>query len=184
MFEGWEHERNSRERTLKQGDVFIDVGACVGGWAIPAAIIGREVCAFEPNTNNAQILNANALLNHLDNITVLDKVVWNNNGPIHFDGWNAVEGDGALAVTLDSFCDDNNIIPDLIKVDVEGAEFRVIEGAQALIKRHKPRLLIEAHKQYDPNAVGLVTEAVMDLNDYTMCITARDGIQAAHLYFT
>ena len=63
-------------------------------------------------------------------------------------------------ITLDTFCGDS-IIPTFIKIDVEGEELRVIHGSRELIKKHKPRLLVEAHKSYDPKQVGNVVQYVL-----------------------
>jgi len=184
MFEGWEHERNSREHCLRDNDVFMDVGACNGGWSIPAALIAKQVYAFEPEPANARILCCNALINGLTNLAVINRAVWSKDGPVEFTGWNVQNGEGATAVTLDTFCDENNIIPDFIKIDVEGAEFEVIEGAKFTIKTHRPRLMVEAHKEYNPNAAPLVEQRVMDLNPgYKMSVIFDNGWQVSHLYF-
>lgn len=51
-----------------------------------------------------------------------------------------------MAVTIDSFCAEHNVQPDVIKVDVEGFEPCVIEGARRLIGQHRPMVwFVELH---------------------------------------
>lgn len=206
MFEGWEHESKSRDYCLRDNDIVVDVGACIGGWAIPAAVIGKYVYAFEPNREYADILRLNIHANGLNNIEVIDKAVSDIDGLVPFDGWTIesetpteaqvtqyaniarlAERDYEPAesttpgIKLDTFC--VNIKPDFIKIDVEGQELRVIAGAAQTLAS-KPRLMIEAHKEYDKDVVGKIERAIFDINpNYTMEIIYDNEWQVADLYF-
>lgn len=48
-------------------------------------------------------------------------------------------------VHLDGFIAESGLIPDVVKIDIEGGEFRALEGAQRLLERHHPDLIIETH---------------------------------------
>ena len=48
-------------------------------------------------------------------------------------------------IDLDTFTEKHSFNPQLIKIDVEGAEFLVLEGARRCIERHRPTLVIEIH---------------------------------------
>ena len=48
-------------------------------------------------------------------------------------------------VSIDSYCKINNLCPDLIKIDVEGAEINVLRGATDTIKRFKPLIFLSVH---------------------------------------
>ena len=52
--------------------------------------------------------------------------------------------------TIDEYCTENRVVPDGIKIDVEGAERLVIEGGQQTIDRYAPWILLEFHGQYMP----------------------------------
>jgi len=53
-------------------------------------------------------------------------------------------------INLDSFCFDNNIYPDFIKIDVEGHEEKVFRGAQKLLQKYRPIILCEVFtRQYE-----------------------------------
>lgn len=50
-------------------------------------------------------------------------------------------------MTLDSFVEENGVVPDVIKIDIEGAEFLMLQGAVSTLKRYNPVLYIELHTQ-------------------------------------
>ena len=57
------------------------------------------------------------------------------------------------AITVDSFCATANVLPDVIKMDVEGAELDALLGARETIRRCCPKLLIELH-HFDGNSAA------------------------------
>lgn len=140
-------------RELKPGGNFLDVGANGGVYTVVAArSVGPtgHVYAFEPGDREAKLLRENVLRNGLTNVTVIDSAVSNKKGIAQF----AISRDGAMnslarnrhpgqeieswktvnTTTLDSAVEEYGISNvDLIKVDVEGAEQLVLEGAQALL---------------------------------------------------
>jgi FkbM family methyltransferase len=54
--------------------------------------------------------------------------------------------------TLDSFVRSSGVIPDVVKIDVEGAELLVLEGAKRLLAVHRPVLIIGVHPYWLPRA--------------------------------
>lgn len=48
-------------------------------------------------------------------------------------------------LTVDKICENTNFIPDLIKIDVEGAELLVLKGIKEILKKSRPKLFIEVH---------------------------------------
>ena len=54
------------------------------------------------------------------------------------------------SVTLDRFVADSRIVPDLVKIDVEGAELLVLQGAESLLARHHPALILGVHSYWLP----------------------------------
>ena len=51
-------------------------------------------------------------------------------------------------ITLDSFVEKNGCIPELIKIDVEGAEINVLRGAKSVLREHHPEIVISVHPKH------------------------------------
>lgn len=137
--------------------VVYDVGAHVGFYTLLAARkVGPrgKIYAFEPVKDNLSYLKKNIEVNNLQNVTVVQSAISDFNGVVNFDfGMSSYNGQisdsGGIEVSaqsLDSFFQSASIEPpDLIKIDVEGAESRVLDGAQKLLTQVKPTLLIAIH---------------------------------------
>lgn len=124
------------------GELFVDVGAHVGTWALRATRSFRQVIAFEPDPTANKILRTNVKLNKLDNITVIEAAISNTFGETLLeDGTRNVKKVDRVPVrTLDSF----DLKPSLVKIDTEGNEVRVLQGALRTLTQ-KPQLMIETH---------------------------------------
>ena len=146
------------ESLLAPGEVFVDVGAHVGTWAIYFALRGHPTYAFEAHPEIARMLRAGAALCNVD-ISVGEyalsdqegKAVWRN--PAH----NSFSGGGGSIVcdyhgdtsghtqvttsTLDSVEWGERVA--LLKIDVEGAELEVLRGGFRFLREHRPRILLE-----------------------------------------
>lgn len=152
------------ESVLKPGMVMLDVGANDGFFTIFAARrVGEagQVFAFEPSEQEYNRLQANLALNQLHNVRPLKKAVADRNGQgllriceYGHEGQNTlgdfvhqVQGAGSQPVELCSldehFALENLSHLDFIKIDVEGAEYKVLLGARQLIGRFKPVILLE-----------------------------------------
>jgi FkbM family methyltransferase len=134
---------------VRAGDVVYDVGAHVGFFSVCAALLGARVYAFEPAPENARRIRRQAELNDLP-IEVVEAAVWDSDRGVHLlaGDWTSeyrTAPDGSIAsVALDDFVRDHER-PDLAKIDVEGAEGRVLRGAARLLEAHRPTLLCEVH---------------------------------------
>jgi FkbM family methyltransferase len=125
---------------LKPGDVFVDVGANIGYYTILAStLVGAsgKVFAIETTPQIAKVLRFNIKLNELRNVTVVDKATWNSycklKMKIAFGEFgcasffrNGVEVD-VDAIPLDEVLVNVSKIK-LIKIDVKGAEYEVLQG--------------------------------------------------------
>jgi len=137
---------------LREGMMFWDVGAHIGEYAILAAgIIGDTggVCAFEANPELCSLLLQTVAMNRLANVHVLASAVCHRQGDVHFDicaepSISSIRGgqesrEGVVktllvpATTLDEWWDQDERRPDVIKVDVEGAERLVLQGSRRLL---------------------------------------------------
>lgn len=152
-------------KVLRQGMVFIDVGASEGLYSLFAAKRIEPtgtVLACEPSHREFTRLQANLQLNHLRNVRALQIGLSNRSGEamLRVAGY-AHEGQNTLGdfvhtniecshmeqvalKRLDDLIDEERLRQvDIIKLDVEGAEFSVIDGAQRTLAKFSPLLLLE-----------------------------------------
>jgi FkbM family methyltransferase len=154
------YERDVQEylaSTLRDRDVFWDIGAHGGFFTLLASrLVGiqGQVIAFEPAIDNRLRLCRSLELNRTTNVEVLGYAVSAKDGPAPLYAHRessmrslvrARTTDAADEVecrTLDSL---GKVypIPDLVKVDVEGAELDVLRGGQELIASHRPAIVVE-----------------------------------------
>lgn len=138
-----------------------DVGANIGPHAMLAGRLAREVHAFEPTPQNAAQLRQNIAANSLENVTVHECVLAANEGTAMIrdaavgDGTPSI-GDGDLSVPQYPGDDLVSEIPppDVVKIDVEGSEARVIEGLSETLADHASWVFLEVHHEA-PNRADL-----------------------------
>ncbi|HET7207559.1 MAG TPA: FkbM family methyltransferase [Terriglobales bacterium] len=167
---------------VKKGMTVIDVGAHIGYYSLYFAKCvgptGRVFC-FEPVPENLALLRKNIQLNQISWIEALPNAVYSCIKDISFavpsESENSGEGSLTLdrggrqilvhAISLDSFCSSSDIRPDLIKLDVEGAELEALLGAKDIIDRCRPKLLIELH-HFDGNVAGHPVPGLLTSSGY------------------
>jgi FkbM family methyltransferase len=133
--------------TPNNGQVVIDVGANYGDSAIWwSKKFGAKVIAFEPLSYVFTELERNIKLNAVDvvayNIALGsgEEVYGNSVGGMLSTGGNLKIN----TERLDSYTFDR---VDLLKIDVEGFEYEVLNGAEKTISKFKPRIIIETHSR-------------------------------------
>lgn len=134
-----------------RGDIVFDVGSQYGDYAVICAkLYGAKVVAFEPIESNIEIMKRNAILNGVEdriecrNIGISDQKTMTQ-GNIRFDMFLDEPGGYTVNLdTLDNLCGEIERI-DLLKIDVEGFEFKVLSGGIKTISRLKPKIIIETH---------------------------------------
>lgn len=154
------YERDTQQcllSILEPGMTFYDLGANVGFYSVLAAsVVGSQgrVVAFEPLPRNLGFLQRHVAINGLSQVTVVPSAVAARRGTARFTvhergemGQLAATGGMEVAVTtLDDFVFSGaERPPDVIKVDVEGAECAVLEGARRTLREVRPRLFIAQH---------------------------------------
>lgn len=151
---------------LQEDSVFYDIGSFHGYYSMLAGV-GETSYAFEMDPENYKKLQANIDLNkHLD-INAYNQAIWNENTKIKADvgkgGKSSVNSgeEEVEAIKLDSFAQDHKI-PDIIKVDVEGAGYQVLKGAEETLKRHSPTIFIELHYGGRLESFGSSAEEIHD----------------------
>lgn len=165
-------------QVLSSDTVLYDVGAHIGFYALPAARLGAEVIAFEPDPDNAARLRAHVDRNHLgDKVRTVEAAAWSNScSSITFRrGWPRSQGGVSwrnrqpvlaageiievATVCLDDFIAGGGPVPDVIKVDVEGSESEVLKGAANTLRDHHPALIVEVHTDTECAAVTQILES-------------------------
>jgi len=177
------YETTSMKRLdLQQGDVFVDVGAHIGKYTIVAAAkVGDKgkVISVEPFPPNFALLKENVLLNRLGNVEVINVAAWNSSNQLRFFvGASSAHGGAYFNYDLNSItvkaekidrivADAELSHVDWIKIDVEGAEYEVLQGLEKTLDKFKPRLIVEVW-QKNQNKV----EKLLSKHNYVMsCIS-------------
>jgi FkbM family methyltransferase len=137
--------------------VVYDIGANVGFYTLLAAkSVGARglVVSFEPLPRNVHFLRAHLALNHISNVMIETVAVADRSGPARFErAASPTEGrlstSGTMSVNcvaLDDLVAETRIPPPtIVKIDVEGGELQVLEGAAAVLAAHKPVMIIATH---------------------------------------
>lgn len=128
---------------LREDMLFLDVGAHYGYYVLLASPRVRKVVAVEPSAPVRAVLMENINRNRLGNVTVIETPLFSEfvRGSVRKSAFRP-RLDGQLkAATLDSL----QLIPDVIKIDIEGAEYDVLKGAKETLILHRPAILFELH---------------------------------------
>lgn len=152
-----EFESECVKKVISKGNVVLDIGANQGYFSLFfAKLIGEngKVISFEPDAENCTIIKKNIGLNGYTNINLHQKAVCDKTAKIKMyvgdyrTGNRIYESEKNRAafdiegISLDDFLknSENNI--DFIKIDVEGAEFSVIEGMKKFLEEKKDLVLM------------------------------------------
>ena len=143
-------ERDDRDKYLRKGEVAFDVGCGVGTWALPMALLYKHVYAFDVDLAAVNATKENAKLNGMKNISIQHVHVYDKRqdsvGSI--DILSDVTRPEDLTfneLLLDDYLDKSDQPVSLIKVDVEGEELHVLNGALKVIEKYRPLLIVEVH---------------------------------------
>jgi FkbM family methyltransferase len=153
------------KRHLRPGDIVCDIGANKGSFILWLSRWVRhgQVVAFEPQPKFAQRLAAVCNAIGLNNVRVEAKAVYSHSGhrdlfvPAgHSPGASlthaAVEAESFTTlsvpvVALDDYFSESDKIT-LLKIDVEGAELGVLQGAERILRQHAPLLVFECENRH------------------------------------
>lgn len=160
----WLYRRyNRHDFGVKPGEIVVDLGGNVGVFAVHAGVVGeaKKVVSFEAHPDNFAFLKRNAETNNRrfnrDAIVPVHQAVWEHDRGItlHDDpenpgGHSVVLGSGRAiqipSTTLSAIFDQYQLPGcDLLKVDIEGAEYAVFESSRDALKR-VGRIVMEHHK--------------------------------------
>lgn len=170
-------------RSVGRGDVVLDLGAHIGYYTLLASrLVGGagRVFALEPEPRNAAYLRWHVRLNRRRNVEVVESAAFDRTGELRFDpgrgsGTGRVSEHGSVAVRsvrVDDFVARRGIAPTVLKVDVEGGERPVLEGARETLLRHRPLLFLSTH---GPAAAESCRRLLADLGYHAEPMGAAGG---------
>jgi len=153
---------------FKENEVFYDIGANIGLYSIYAALKGCKVCAFEPESQNYAELNNNLYKNQLTELVKAINIAFSSENKLDVLNLSSVQPGAALhnigepltyekisfnpkfiqsicAYRLDDFIEMYKLpVPNYLKIDVDGHEYEIIQGAQQTLQSNDLRsILIE-----------------------------------------
>jgi len=156
--------------------VFVDMGANVGNFSLGLCKLAKHIFAFEASKANAEALTYNLKVNNVNNVTVVNRAVeiednkllelnlspdTSGNNSLYTKAGNSFEK--VQSITLDTFIIEHQVKElGLIKIDVEGAEFSALKGAEATLQKFKPIIVCEFNK----GAAEIAGWKLIDLYDY------------------
>ena len=150
---------------ISEGQTILDVGAWAGQYTLLfSKLVGDKghVYAFDPDPKAFDLLRDNIEKNSLTNVHVEKVGVSNSVGKTKLKAWRFGRGFSFFQIgdltnlretivdttTIDRYCEENEVCPDGIKIDVEGAEGLVIEGCRNVIEKFSPWVLLEFHGSF------------------------------------
>lgn len=169
-------------RNVKEGDTIFDIGAHIGLFSvISSRLTGPtgKVFAFEPSGQTYSLLNKTIAINNITNIRAVHAAVGAGPGEITFYV-SPVKGDNSNSLVsyktdrelipekvkmynIDSFMEEKNLDSvRFMKIDVEGAEYDALRGAEKTLKTMKPVCTLGIH----PEAVAAKGDKLGDIFDF------------------
>ena len=157
---------------IKKGDIVFDIGAHKAGYLyfiLKQVGATGKVIGFEPQSILFQYLIKIKSLFKWTNVTIENLALSNNSGrqrlyfPLASAGKTSSPGativqhendseftaiEEVAIATLDEYCTHHQLIPQFLKVDVEGNELNVFKGAENILKLHKPKILVEIEARH------------------------------------
>lgn len=154
-----QHEVEIFLNLLERSDAVVDIGANVGFFTCLAAQQDKRVLAFEPHPYNVQNLCRNLLMNDLQNVELFPIALSNaagvaalfggGQGATLIPGWCGIRSNYRSLTALNTL---DNVLAHrfenqqiLIKMDVEGNEFRLLEQARSVLARQPAPFWIVEH---------------------------------------
>jgi FkbM family methyltransferase len=146
------------KKALRPGDVFIDIGANIGYYTLLAArLVGPHgrVVAFEPDPSNFQCLGKNICLNGYSNVVPVNLAVSDRSQNAHLFRSKTNAGDHRIwdpgetreripirTVSLDAYFKKLDKRVQFIKMDIQGAEAKALQGMKGLIRSNRAVKLV------------------------------------------
>lgn len=153
----------------KKANIIFDVGCNIGINSIlfNQFSSAKKIYLFEPNPDALSIAVENSILNNFaEKVRIFNYCISNKNDQVMkfysvlegaagsiYEDFSKTASDlkssyNVKTKTIDTVCEDENIIPDFVKIDVEGHELQVLEGAYKTALKGKTQFLVEMHSSH------------------------------------
>jgi FkbM family methyltransferase len=136
---------------VRPGMICYDCGANAGYFTLLMSVLtgpSGKVLAFEPDPSNVRHLDEHLRVNRIENAVVYPIALSNSDGITRFEGNGSmghISAEGELSVKCRRLDSLQLPPPDVMKIDVEGAEADLLDGADELLRSYRPTLLISMH---------------------------------------
>ncbi len=178
---------------LQEGDTFIDIGGNIGVYSLYAAWKvgprGKVICV-EPGPDAFRVLSENRRGNGFEErIELHHAAASSQTGHLYLTGdpqrWHSLRlsdtppGEQIEVVTIDQLAEKSQKIT-AIKIDAEGAEWAILQGAQKTIRTHRPTIIFEELPGSDGSAREFLQESgynISSIGDSGQLIPYEAGLQ-------
>lgn len=166
--------------------VLIDIGANIGAVSVWGARLGDRVVAVEPDPDNRRMLETNLLANlESDQYQIIPYAAGPRTGTVHLEPGHGhsriVEQDTGTSVVVDMiplhevYVRANTAYSDVLKIDIEGAEYALIAGTPSEILRKSAYITIEFDAAPDADFGALVSKLAHDFSIQVLGSPRRGG---------
>lgn len=182
--------------------VVFDIGAHIGLYAIPASKAirpGGKVYAFEPSDANRKYLLRHFKYNSINNAVIVpyligeesrkEQLFYENKKTDPMNSLHPKKNAWSYKkvlreqMALDDFTIRNDVKPQVIKIDVEGAEYGVLKGAQETIRKYSPVIFLSAHPKQLALFGSSIDEVLNLINSLQYSAYNCDGERVSELGF-
>jgi len=167
------------EKYINNQSVIIDVGSYIGEQIIHLAKKVKHIHAFEPQIRRFNQMCGNFCINECDNVTSYNYTCWKYNGYATINtptGSNLGDtrcGESTQPTQIKMLALDSlNLDVNLIKIDAQGTDYYVIEGARETIMRCRPIVIFE-YENFSPKSVEDFCKLFEDMG-YTMSLVKEN----------
>ena len=144
---------------IEADSIVLDIGGHLGYFSCISGALAHsgQVHVFEVDPKCLRLIDTNLRKNKLDNVTVHNYAISDKPGSVKIPQFknpnpsliiDSASSENYLEVdslVIDNFLSENHIQPDFIKIDIEGAEFKALQGMQNFLERNQPIILVEVH---------------------------------------
>lgn len=179
-------------KLLQEGMHFVDIGANIGYFSLLGAqLVGEQgrVVAIEPYPYNVKLLHLNCQLNQIQHVEILPYALAAQRSLMRYDDSAgnsgnifAVNAEASLAeylqaalvhtVRLDDVLATDKPV-DVIKMDIEGAEYLALQGMQGIIQQSQPVIISELSEGF------LQAVSAVSMQEYLECLLQDETYQLA-----
>ena len=184
-WESWMHEKFKETSAVhcKEGDVVLDIGANMGSHSVALSKLlpNMKIMAFEPQRHVCTLLKNNVKLNGANNVDIYCHALSDHEGTSRFKKYDPAtdkrnqgaqqinanfDGEEVKLRQLDTILEEHgNPRVCMVKIDVEGHERNVLNGARKMMARDKPPIYFEDWGQETCNYLRNLNYEITDLKD-------------------